>query len=439
MELMNVCVTVNSKYMRYLYTMLVSLYENHKKGTICLYVINRDFTEHDKRTITELTEYYQNRAEYIWVDEKKFTNICREYNERYPLEIYFRLLIPELIPRSVERVLLLDVDIIVNQNVEELYFIDLKGKYLAAAPNMCSNCIVSKYSRKWYTQPRTNWIHYNTGILLFDLKKIRDNYPKEYLFHKAFQYEIEYSTFEEEVFNVEFGQDNILTLDPYIWNYISSFENNFVLPNFKRYESLELLRKNCAIVHYAGVNPWELGMKKESFLLWWEWAKKTPFYCAFLEEQLKRCEEGYACKCKEKESESKAQNDLDMCILIKKLFGTQKLKDYLLTETSEIYIWGAGKMGDRLYGLFESVDLQGKIKGVIDEKKVGYFHGLKICKYREAENVLQKGCKIIATPVEDQYRLDWEINNVMREGIGGVALLQYLLELDQYSDCRNND
>lgn len=429
--------------MRYLYTMLVSLYENHRSGSFCLYVIYRDFKEQDKHTITELSERYQNKTEYIQADEKKFTNICKDSNERYPLEIYFRLLIPELIPKSVDRVLLLDVDLIVNHSVEELYFIDLEGKCLAAASNMCTNCIVPRYFRKWYVQAnsictRTNWTHYNTGILLWDLKKIRADYPKEYLYQKAFQYRIECSTFEEEVFNVGFGEEDIFKLDPYVWNYISSFEDNFVLPNFKRYRSLEAMRKNCAIIHYAVMKPWEMGTKTESFLLWWEYAKKTPFYCAFLEEQLERYEEEYARNCKETESERKSRNDSDMRSLIQKYTGTQKLKDFLCAEVSEIYIWGAGKMGDRLYGLFESAGLQGKIKGVIDEKKEGDFHGLKIRKYGDVERVLQKGCKIIATPVEDQYRLDWEINNVMKDGIEGVALLQYLLELDRYSDYRSN-
>lgn len=436
MEVMNICVTVNSKYMKYLYTMLLSLYENHKKGRICLYVIQCDFSDEDKCFITELSEHYQNKVEYIQADEKKFKNIGMQCDEHYSSVIYFRLLIPELIPKNVFRILLLDVDIIVNHNLKELYFMDFEGKCLAAAPNMCANCVVVKPSRKWYTQTRKNWTHYNTGILLWNLKKIREDYPENYLLQKAFQYKIEYPTFEEEVFNVEFGEDNILTIDPYVWNYIPSYEDNFSMPNFEKYLSQELLKKKCAVVHYAGVKPWELEGEMKSFSLWWEYAKKTPFYHVFLEEPLKRYLGEYIDEYRKKEAENQWQRDLDMQNLMIKFKGTKELKKYLDADTSDIYIWGAGKMGERLYGLFESVGLQGKIKGVIDEKTRGNFHGLKIQKYKEAEGMLGNKSKIIVTPLKDQYRIEWEINNVLKDNIEGVALLTYLSMLNQsYEDC----
>ena len=209
MAIMNVCVTVNSKYMRYLYTMLLSLYKNNKRGSICLYVIQRDFTEENKKTILDLTEQYENWVKYIWIDEHKFDSMPVYTKERknLSLEIYFRLLIPELIPDEIDKILMLDVDIVVNHSIEELYALDMSKKCLGAAPNMCANFIVDKTFRKWYPKDRTHWIHYNTGVLIWNLKRIREKYPREYLFQMAFKHKIETSTFEEELFNVEFGEN----------------------------------------------------------------------------------------------------------------------------------------------------------------------------------------------------------------------------------------
>lgn len=68
---MNICVTVNSKYE---FVMLQSLYENHGNGEICLYVIQRDFTDFDKKDIAELSAQFENKVIFITADPRRFDN-----------------------------------------------------------------------------------------------------------------------------------------------------------------------------------------------------------------------------------------------------------------------------------------------------------------------------------------------------------------------------
>ena len=94
---MNICVTVNSKYVCYLYVMLQSLYENNQKGSINLYVLQRDFTESDKAVITEISERFQNRAFYIFVREPDLSEMPEYIGGRNDLPseiICFRLMLP---------------------------------------------------------------------------------------------------------------------------------------------------------------------------------------------------------------------------------------------------------------------------------------------------------------------------------------------------------
>ena len=149
---MNVCVTVNSKYEKYLFVMLQSLYENHAKGDIHLFVIQRDFTDFDKEDIRELSVEYKNKVTYIMAHPQKFDNfpVSNTGRNNLSLEIYFRLLLPEYLPREIDRVLMLDVDIVVNRELRDLYNIDFQEHYLAAAPNMCHNFLVPEGWRVWY-------------------------------------------------------------------------------------------------------------------------------------------------------------------------------------------------------------------------------------------------------------------------------------------------
>lgn len=365
---MNICVTVNSKYMRYLYVMLQSLYENNKKGSIDLYVLQRDFTDFDKKEISYITSQFGNRVYFIWVDEHKFDDMPRYKGGRnnLSLEIYFRLLLPELLPDDLNRVLMLDVDIVVNKDISELYEIDFEDKMLAAAPNMCHNFEVRKEWRKWYPESRSNWTHYNTGILMWNLEKIRETYPKEYIFRQAWKQKIETATFEEELFNVEFGEELIKEVSAEKWDYIVTHMHFFHNPKFEVYNSIQDIKRECAIVHYAAMNPWQEGVKSEAFEIWWEYARKTPYYDEILEESYIKAE-----KLVEKQEKILKYIDLMLneCTAKKIIENLQERRSY------RILIYGAGRVARCLNTILKNSNIE--IAGYIDKNYRGKFCGMQ--------------------------------------------------------------
>lgn len=370
---MNICVTVNSKYIRYLYVMLVSLYENNPEENIDLYVLQHDFTEEDKKLISALTK---NQAHYIWVDPTLFDVFSKENLEKstLSLEIYFRLLIPELLPVELERVLMLDVDIIVNHDISKFYYTDITGYYLCAAPNICHNFDVRKEWRIWYSKERKNWTHYNTGVLLWNLKEIREHYPTNYIFDQAQRLKIDTSTFEEEVFNVLFGEDKIKAVSPEKWNYIVTHIYQFGRPKFKIYKSNEEIIKNCNIIHYAGQNPWHVGAKNETFKIWWKYAKKTQFYKEFLAEIYflteKKFEE-FEIKILDLERNLNKQTELLHYIdMLMDIGAKEKMLDYFKRNNfRHIILYGAGRIARCLYILLDGTEI------IIDDFADKNYHG----------------------------------------------------------------
>lgn len=290
---MNVCVTVNSLYVRYLYVMLQSLYENNKKGSITLYVLQKDFTGEDKEQITALSEKYGNTVEYIWINPEKVKDLPDTFKNKNNLsiEILFRLLIPECLPDNIDRVLMLDVDIVINKDITPLYETDFENCVLAAVPNIGANGEVMPEFRGWYPADRKHWVHYNTGVLLWNLKKIREDYLREHVFTRAVQYtNITKPQFEEEFFNAEFGEDLIKAVAPE-WNYQSRvLRQNRANPKYPLYTTVEAMKENCGIIHYVDINPWQEGVKDVGYYIWWEYCKKTPYYMELLEKNYERTE-----------------------------------------------------------------------------------------------------------------------------------------------------
>lgn len=370
---MNVCVTVNSKYMRYLYIMLQSLYENNARGAIDLYVIQRDFTDDDKEAITKITQEYGNRVSYIWVDEHKYDNmpIYNLGRSNLSLEIYFRLLIPEYLPEELDRVLMLDVDIVVNKDISELYNIDFEDCYLAAAPNMCHNLRVRDDWRAWYGENRTNWTHYNTGILMWNLEKIRKDFPREYIFNLAWKYPIKTATFEEELFNVEFGECGIKEIPADKWNYISTHATWFAEPRFVVYQNNEEILEKCAILHYAALNPWQGGVKNDSFKLWWKYAKQTPYYPEIIEECYWTSENFIKNMHTAVDNQEKKLIYVD--VLLDEKYRNQVVERLEERRIKKLMIYGAGRVAKCIHNILKETNIE--VLCYIDKVYRGEFCG----------------------------------------------------------------
>lgn len=425
---MNICVTVNSKYMRYLYVMLQSLYENNQEGSIDLYVLQRDFTDDDKKIISEITDQYHNRVFYVLVDKKKLDDMPKYIGGRddLPSEIIcFRLLLPELLPDTLDRVLLLDVDVVVNADISELYHLDFENNVFAAAPNMCHNFDIIEEWRRWYPANCTNWTHYNIGVLMWNLEKIRNSYPHRYILKCACENRIKIETFDEELFNVVFGQDLIKEISAEEWNYIITQTDVFKTPKFKIYSSIEELKSRCVIVHYAAMNPWQEGAAGEKFRLWWEYAKKTPFYHEFITEQLSR-DEAYIAKLENALHAEKVV--ISNCNAIYELKGSGKAEKYFSDKCKNYYFYGAGMMAEKIYDLLVFEGKEDVVKGVFDKKKKGKFHDIPI--YEEIDKMVyhqNEDIVIIITPSLGRKEILEDVKKHVK-GKAEVILLQTFLE-----------
>ena len=57
------------------------------------------------------------------------------------------------------------------------------------------------------------------------------------------------------------------------------------------YNNNREIKENVSIMHFAQQNPWDMGRKNEAFKIWWEYARRTPFYHEILEECYCKAEE----------------------------------------------------------------------------------------------------------------------------------------------------
>lgn len=88
---------------------------------------------------------------------------------------YHRLLAPDILPESIDKIVYLDCDVIVEKDLKELFDIDLGDNLIAAVEDEAAlqNCI--RLDLDFY---------FNSGVILFNIKKLR----KFDLFNKCLSY-----------------------------------------------------------------------------------------------------------------------------------------------------------------------------------------------------------------------------------------------------------
>ena len=147
------------------------LMNNTESNEINIFYIGNKISEENKNNIVQLVCEYDRHIEFVEMPE----NMCPiEGLLRKDAVVYSYCYLQEILPKNIEKVLLIESDVIVRGNIEELYSFDVTDYYLAASDDMQS---------KWYKKKlgiKAEQPYFNSGIMLINLKKWReDNVTKK--------------------------------------------------------------------------------------------------------------------------------------------------------------------------------------------------------------------------------------------------------------------
>lgn len=266
---MNILLAFNSNYYMPALVLLKSLLVNNQWcREIRIYVLYSDLKPGEIQRFSQV-------AEESGIAKAIFLPVGTDTFKDAPLhlkwisrETYYRLLAQEMLPESVERVLYLDVDMIVMGSLEEFYHQDFEGKLLVACNRYGLGGTDPKRLEQ-LTLPRDT-IYFNAGTLLYDLagqrQQIDPNILYEYpvLFYQQLKYG------DQDVLNAVFyGLTKFAD-----WRVYNCFDSNTT-----RQRQEDRVRRSCKIFHYNGRGkPWTERYWGRMAWLFWDYAQLLPEY-----------------------------------------------------------------------------------------------------------------------------------------------------------------
>lgn len=236
--------------------MILSVCINNPDVDIIFHVVvNSDVTDQDKLELENIVSVYSGKSIRFYSFKENFLSETFPSGEnKYNITetTYFRLYIGELLPKTIDKVLYLDGDIIVRHSLLPLWSESLEGCPLAAVCDGYEGEI-EFYNRLKYP-PYLGY--FNAGVLLINLKYWRENQVIK-LFKDYMDGNFERIKFhDQDVLNAVFSEKKRRL--PILFNLQDKFLYKEPKYDYWKYEEEVLeARKDPVVVHFTGCKPWE--------------------------------------------------------------------------------------------------------------------------------------------------------------------------------------
>lgn len=257
-------------YCRHAAVVMVSIFANTSTN-ICVHIIHDNtLTQDNREKLKKLASDYRQTVNFVNVEnmldsDKIDVSKLTADGARGTL---FRLLIPDII--NSDKLIYLDCDIVVTMNIAELWRISVDECAVAAVRDTAS----INYNRGGFVGWRTRQVwsllgivpgeYFNAGVLVLNLKKLRNNYN---FLEAVTKFYVKYKkciTFaDQDCLNHIFADDKILIDERFNRIDVSHVDEHSL---------------DGYIWHMAGEKPWVAYTRPYVDDLYWRYLRQTP-YC----------------------------------------------------------------------------------------------------------------------------------------------------------------
>lgn len=251
-EPIDLLVTLDAGYLPPLKVMLWSLAANNPGLPIHVWLVHEQLTDAQIDSVRQLTSTFDWRLTAVpaQVDLTDQPALIK----RYPPAMYFRLLCGQILPASVHRVIYLDPDTLVINELLPLWQLDLKGKMLAASVHRGVTKLVDNVNQ---LRLGTKTSYFNSGVLVIDVDQAREKIKLADITATIDKYHDYLILPDQDILNFLYGED-IVEIDEERWNYDTRRYLLYQTRNLTQHD-IHWVMSHTVVLHYCGTpKPWEL-------------------------------------------------------------------------------------------------------------------------------------------------------------------------------------
>lgn len=274
---MNILIAVNTNFIGPASVMLYSLCRSHMNVEVNIYLAYHELKEEDIERLQKIVSYFRQKKLYpLDVGGEFSTRVSKK--GRFSYETYYRILAVNLLPQNIDRVLYLDVDMLVKKDLTDVYRTNMSDTCPFA---VCDD--IEGHARGTYESALDRvaipygYKYFNAGFMLMNLSCLRKRNSVDYIIDAFYREHSRYPFPDQDVLNhmyydkVKFVSWSLYNLPPEWWKIdtkalsegvirFASYPdlNNTSINQTERFVDVTLqLRDNACIIHYLGIlKPW---------------------------------------------------------------------------------------------------------------------------------------------------------------------------------------
>lgn len=247
---LEIVITCDEGYLGPLRTMLLSLRANNRAGSIRVWLLHRGIPQVALESLAVFCGRIKIELASRMVDQALFAHT--RSSERYPQEMYYRMLAPHVIDADTDRALYLDPDILIINPLAPLFDIELGDCVFAAASHTDAIHPATALNN---VRLNTSELYFNTGVILMDMRRAKALIDPDEIFAFAMEHERKLLFPDQDIFNALYGEHTLPVPDQ-VWNYDArKYPDNIIRTGGEA--TLDWVMNNTAILHFCGRDkPW---------------------------------------------------------------------------------------------------------------------------------------------------------------------------------------
>lgn len=288
-DVLYVSAAFDTNYVGCFSVMLQSVMEGLSAARRCWVIALVDrVSEDDMYLLSHQVAQFPN-VEISFVGLDEYFNKEDAVQAHFTKAAFFRLLLPEMLP-CVDKVLYLDSDMVICDDISRIYDIDIGDNFAAVVKDLIVTQLIRdefKIDPKFGDltleeywngylglSDRSKETYFNSGVSLLNLSLMRERKVSSDCINMFWERPFYYV--EQDILNIVF--DGRVKLLDSRWNVPAHSAEFMELSPYSDYQSFLKARRNPGIIHFAAshLKPWHTS-NVDFFELFWYYARKTPF------------------------------------------------------------------------------------------------------------------------------------------------------------------
>ena len=264
-EPLHLAVAFDQNYITPFYVLITSIFQNSQGRPYHIHTIATGISDREKDDITSFVRQQQSVISFYELDSASVAGLVLPKDKYFTAAVYYRLLLPALVPATVEKLLYLDTDIVVIGNLAELYQTDISGYSLGAVAEV--NATRNRPDLGIYEVGT----YFNSGVMLINVAEWRQQQVSE----KATRFLRDYP---EKIVWADQDALNVVLMNNYVklpgrFNVIP-----FDIPRLLPKNKYAAFLKDKVVIHYTlkEHKPWDMQSINPFRYLYYKYLKQSP-------------------------------------------------------------------------------------------------------------------------------------------------------------------